>query len=502
MPVLQIFPSEWITFFVFLFVILGFVALSGLLQKRSGISGESTRQFVHIGVGLLVITSPFLFKSGNPPAVLAIIFIILNAISLKTERMKGIHTIERFSYGTVFFPITFLILIIVYWKSDPAILLIGMLLMTLTDPIATIVGQRARKSISFRFWKDEKTLHGSLALFVSAFLLTSAGLYLFRRVDIFLIPPLKSILITGLVVAIIATLSESISNAGSDNLTLPLFSALMLDIMLRLNFSAQLTVFGWVLFSFLLAFTAFKLKALTSGGAAGAMLLGSIVFAIGGVFWVIPMATFFVLSSILSRIGKLRKTFLKGIIEKGSNRDLFQVYANGGISLIIAILYFFTSHDLFYLMFLGSLAAATADTWGTEIGILSKVQPRNILTFSAVPTGTSGGVTVLGTSGIFVGAGILTLTGLFPLNEPLVSLFAIIVISGILGAFIDSILGAAVQAQYRCPNCSKITEKTVHCGSYTTNLISGTRWIDNDVVNLACTTSGTLFVLLFYLLLS
>ncbi|MBU4443583.1 DUF92 domain-containing protein, partial [bacterium] len=62
------------------------------------------------------------------------------------------------------------------------------------------------------------------------------------------------------------------------------------------------------------------------------------------------------------------------------------------------------------------------------------------------------------------------------------------------------VLGATIQAQYKCPNCQKTTEKLIHCGSYKTNLISGIRWIDNDVVNLACTTSGALFVLLFYFL--
>jgi uncharacterized protein (TIGR00297 family) len=307
-----------------------------------------------------------------------------------------------------------------------------------------------------------------------------------------------SLLLIGFAVAVVAALSESISFAGSDNLTLPLFSALMLDIMLHTTFSEQLAIAGWISFSFLLAFAAYRLKALTPGGAAGAMLLGSIVFSIGGIFWVIPMATFFILSSILSKIGKLKRTILKGMVEKGSRRDIMQVYANGGISLIMAILYHFTSNDLYYLMFLGSLAAATADTWGTEIGIFSKKEPRHILTFNKVPAGTSGGVTVLGTSGFFIGAGILTLSGIFPINASIIQLFSIIAISGISGALIDSIIGATIQAQYLCPNCQKTTEKLIHCKSYKTKLISGIRWIDNDVVNFACTTSGALLVLLLY----
>jgi len=496
----QPFSNEWITFSVFLLIILGFVALSEIIRKQFHVSGEHTRQMVHVGVGLLVFLSPLIFSAGLQPAVLACIFIVLNAVALRKDQMKGMHSTERFSLGTVFFPVSFLLLILFYWKSNPKILMIGILIMTLSDPLASIVGTAAKSSRTFNFWKDSKSVAGSLTVFFSAFFITTVVFSLLCIFEGSARPALVSLTITGITVGIVATLSEAISYAGSDNLSLPLLSALMLDIMLKIPFPAQVAVFGWVTFSFLLAYVAFRLKALTPGGAAGAMLLGSIVFSIGGIFWVIPMATFFVLSSILSKIGKLRKTLLKGMVEKGSQRDILQVYANGGISLIMSILYFYTSRDIYFYMFLGSLAAATADTWGTEIGIFARRQPRHILTFSRVPAGTSGGVTMLGTSGFFMGAGILTLSGIIPArtDTTLGILFVIIVASGILGALIDSIIGATVQAQYLCPHCDKVTEKLQHCGSYPTKLVRGIRWIDNDVVNLACTTSGALLVLSMY----
>jgi uncharacterized protein (TIGR00297 family) len=163
----------------------------------------------------------------------------------------------------------------------------------------------------------------------------------------------------------------------------------------------------------------------------------------------------------------------------------------------MAIAFFYTRNELFYLMFLGSLAAATADTWGTEIGIFSRRKPRHIITFLTVPPGTSGGITAIGTSGTFAGAGIITLSGIFMIHPPLLSIFVLIVFSGILGAFVDSIIGGTIQAQYQCPHCEKITEKRLHCERYPTFLISGIRWINNDVVNLICTVSGALFVLIF-----
>lgn len=499
MPLYQPFSSDWITFFLFFIIILGFVELCEVIRKHFKISGEhNMRQIVHVGVGLMAILSPFLFQSATQPSVLAIISIVLNAVSLRAGKMKGMHTTERISYGTVFFPVSFLILILIYWKTNPVILIIGMLIMTISDPLASIVGKSGKKSTEFRLWQDTKSIRGSATVFITTFLISTVILSLVQNIAGYTVPSTLSLIVMGTTIAIMATLSDAISYAGSDYLTLPLLSALILDVIQKLTLAGQFMLLGWVLFSFFLTFAAFKLKALTLGGAAGAMLLGSLVFSIGGVYWVIPMATFFVLSSMLSKIGKIKKTILKGMVEKGSNRDILQVYANGGISFVIAILYFYTSQSIFFLMFLGSLAAATADTWGTEIGILSRKLPRNILNFSKVEPGTSGGITLLGTSGLFVGAGILTLSGIFSLNGSIGGIFLIISVAGIFGAFIDSILGATVQAQYRCPNCQKTTEKLIHCGKYPTDLISGYRWIDNDVVNLICTTSGALFVWIFY----
>lgn len=325
MPIIIPFSSEWITFACFLGLILGIVGLSEVLRRSSRLTGEQTRRFVHIGVGIFVIFSPLFFKSALQPALLALIFILLNAVALKAGQMKGMHTTERRSYGTVFFPLTFLILIAMYWYSDPVILMLGMMVMTLADPLASIVGMKVKKPRQFTFWKDPKSVQGSLVVFITTFIIITAFLPLFRWLDGTPIPNWQSLIVMALTVGVVATLAEAISSAGSDNLSLPLSAALMIDVMQSLTFQGQIAVMGWVLFSFLLAYTAYRLKALTAGGAAGAMFLGSVVFSIGGINWVIPMATFFVLSSILSKLGKAHKSQLAIMQEKGSNRDLIQV---------------------------------------------------------------------------------------------------------------------------------------------------------------------------------
>jgi uncharacterized membrane protein len=72
------------------------------------------------------------------------------------------------------------------------------------------------------------------------------------------------------------------------------------------------------------------------------------------------------------------------------------------------------------------------------------------------------------------------------------SLLAVGGLAGAGGALLDSVLGATLQAGYRCPACACASEGAVHpCGSRTEH-VRGLRWLDNDRVNLAATLGGAL----------
>jgi len=495
MPFYSIFRSDWIGFIVYFFLIISMVGISNILFKRLKVQPEVTRYFVHIGVGILVVTCPFTIRSPLIPAILASIFIVLNSINIIMNRWKGIHGIERFSLGTVFFPLSFLILILLYWDRA-YILITGMLIMTLSDPLASIIGNRFM-SKRFKPWKDEKSVLGSFIVFISSFFITVIVLFLAGKyIDSFDGNIIRIILIS-IYVAVISMVLEAASWSGSDNITLPLFSALMLDICIGANWNKLILIGGWLLFSFFLAFASLKLHSLDLGGAFGAMIIGSIVFSIGGLPWVVPMVVFYILSSILSKIGKSKKKIIREVVEKDDIRDVYQVLANGIVAFICALLYWYTGDDIFFIFFLGSIAAATADTWGTEIGVLSKAKPVNIIRFYPVEAGSSGGITVLGTFGAFLGASALSISGLLSTLEKS-RIFIPIIIGGFLGALTDSILGATIQAQYRCPSCGKLTEKRKHCNGAVTKIESGLSFVNNDFVNLICTFSGGVYSVILY----
>ena len=112
----------------------------------------------------------------------------------------------------------------------------------------------------------------------------------------------------------------------------------------------------------------------------------------------------------------------------------------------MVILWYFYRRDIFYLLYIGSLAAVTADTWATEIGIIAKSTPLSILTFQVVSHGISGGVSTHGTLAAALGSLVLVLVGLLSASHSSLLIigiweFFIILVSGFLASIVDSLLG-------------------------------------------------------------
>ena len=251
---------------------------------------------------------------------------------------------------------------------------------------------------------------------------------------------------------------------------------------------------------------AYRSRSLNQSGALAAAGLGTIVFGLGGLSWAVLLLGFFFSSSGLSRLFRQRKTAFNEKFAKGSRRDAVQVLANGGIGGVFVLLHLAFPAALWpWIGFAGALAAVNADTWATELGVLSRSIPRLISTGQRVERGASGGVTIEGSLAAVAGAGFIAgLTAL--LSPPKIGgspgIFLAVLFSGLAGSLIDSLFGATLQAIYYCPVCRKETERhPLHtCGSPTARL-RGWYWMDNDWVNTVCAlTGGLLAVGLFFFL--
>lgn len=228
------------------------------------------------------------------------------------------------------------------------------------------------------------------------------------------------------------------------------------------------------------AAAAWRLRALSRAGAAAGTIVGSAVFGLAGLGPAVVLVLFFVSSSALSALpgGGPR-----------SRRGARQVLANGSVAALAAC--FLSLHPLAGPALVGAVAAATADTWATELGVRLGRRPRSILTLRRQPPGTSGAISAPGT--LAAAAGALAVAGVGSWLVPGLAPGALIAaaLGGLVGSLADSVAGAGFQAVYRCPACGAAPEVARHADCPERALrVSGLPGVDNDAVNLIATATG------------
>ena len=203
---------------------------------------------------------------------------------------------------------------------------------------------------------------------------------------------------------------------------------------------------GYVILLFILGAISYKRKSLDLLGSLIMIFMGITIIFSAGVHWFILIVLFFVLSIAATRFSKPYK---KEIGQYEKTRTAKNVISNGLVAFLMA------AFGSYYLPlaggFIGAVATATADTLASEIGVLQ--EPRLITSFKKVPAGTDGAISVLGTSAAIAGAGIIGIASflLGIISDPFIAI-KISVISGTLGCFIDSILGAVLERRHYINN--------------------------------------------------
>ncbi|MBN1937609.1 MAG: DUF92 domain-containing protein [Anaerolineae bacterium] len=262
--------------------------------------------------------------------------------------------------------------------------------------------------------------------------------------------------------------------------------------------------------SVLISLAAYWRRSLAKSGVLGAIAIGTMIFGLGGWVWGLLLIAFFVLSSALSHFKVSAKEAVAIKFDKGGRRDLGQVLANGGAGALLALAFALMPHPLLMAAFVGAMATVNADTWATELGVLSKRPPRLITNGQVVEPGTSGGVSLLGTAATLAGALAMGLAVmLFVLIDGLLdgSVNALLgtdgvgggawlvpsaVLGGLTGSLFDSLLGATVQAIYYSPSRHKETEKKIDPDGTPNEHRRGWQWLTNDWVNAFSSVAGAL----------
>jgi uncharacterized protein (TIGR00297 family) len=243
-----------------------------------------------------------------------------------------------------------------------------------------------------------------------------------------------------------------------------------------------------------IAALAYWRRSLSPSGVPAAMIVGTVLYALGGAAWYVPLLAFFLTSSVLSHWRKRSKTNLESGYEKSGRRDVGQVFANGGVGVLLCIGHAIEPGALWWPAFVGVMATVNADTWATEIGGLSKRAPRSILTWRPAVAGASGAVSPLGLAASAFGALAVALAA-WVCVPAAAALAGVGAAAGFAGALVDSLLGASVQRMFRCRVCGSEVEAATHCG-HPAVLARGVRWLGNDAVNAASSAAGGLIAAL------
>ncbi len=174
-----------------------------------------------------------------------------------------------------------------------------------------------------------------------------------------------------------------------------------------------------------------SLLTLDKKGVITALILGLLIYYVGGIIPILFMLFLLILSAHVTYLGYYEK---KTMHVYEYERSWKNVISNGLIPLIALLLPTYR-----VIGFLSALSAVLADKFSSEIGVFGG-KPIELFSFKSVKPGKSGAVTSLGFFAAFVGAIIISLLGIFFYKINVIDSF-IIIIAGFLGSLFDSIAG-------------------------------------------------------------
>lgn len=482
-------------FFLTLTTVLVIAELSARLFK---LPKEFARKLIHISVGLLVVLFSFYLSSPEPLLFLCLVFSVTNFFVKKYNLVPSMNC-QRDTYGTIYYPLAILVSIILFWHNYKFIFINIILIMALADAFAAIAGQSIKNPVRYKVWNDWKSIQGSVVFFIITYIVIIITFYFLKPVNN--VQMHFSVFLTAFLLGIVITLAESISSKGSDNFSISFMAGFFFYIFFYSDVFYQVQFTQAIIFSALIALISIRFHFLNIDGAVATAFIALFIFGIGGWSWTIPVLTFFITASMLSKVGKKHKYKFRLLFEKSSKRDSKQVFANGGIALIMVLLFFFIKNDMIYYLYLISLAAANADTWATEIGVFSRSKPRLITTFKKVEKGRSGAVSLAGSIAAVGGSIIIIISGFILSAVPSASTIFFLALFGFLASLTDSLLGATIQAQYLIEKPAVITEKAFNDQGNPNKLVRGFKWLNNDRVNFISISFASLLYFFIYLYL-
>jgi CDP-diglyceride synthetase len=204
-------------FMVYVFAFLLLFLIGELAYHSLQSEVEISRKWVHIASGLLCLTFPIYINNHLLVMLLCVNFIFILLLSKHFYFLPSINKIDRKSYGSMLFPVSVYccFLCFQYYNNQYFYFYLPILILAVCDPVAALVGKKWPLG-KYKVGNDYKTLIGSMAFFVSCFLILLVSLSAFMPLN-----SLATIIMGSFLIAMSTTLVEAFSRNGFDNLTIP-----------------------------------------------------------------------------------------------------------------------------------------------------------------------------------------------------------------------------------------------------------------------------------------
>lgn len=295
--------NPWLGMALVVGALAGLMSALRLYQKTCAPSPEWVRKLLHMGMGLVVLSFPWLFDRSWPVVVLAGV----TSLGLLAVRVvKGLRDrvgdviggVARESLGEIYFPIAVATLFVLTLHEEQPferralLYCIPILVLALADALAALVGVRFGR-LRYATVEGHKSTEGSFAFFTVAFGSTYVPLICCDATD------QARVFLIGLLLGFLAMMFEAIAWRGLDNLVLPLVSFLLLKSYLSLDMAHLVGRLAITSSLVAIAFIYRSRTTLAGSALLGAVLVGYVSWALGGWHWLLAPLVFFITYTLL-----------------------------------------------------------------------------------------------------------------------------------------------------------------------------------------------------------
>lgn len=209
--------------------VFAFIGVAQLLLERGHLSPDVTRKVIHIGVSHWWLLAMLFFDRWEFAIVGPLAFIFINLASYLFRLFPAMeHPERRRNLGTVYFPISLLVLVLLFWAGPLEIWMggVGILVLGWGDGLAALVGEKTRGR-TFRVYGSTKSVAGTLTMLIAASAVAAVFLAVYSPGGVLGIGGAPGIVLGALLVGVVSSAVELATPWGVDNLTVPLVTAFL-----------------------------------------------------------------------------------------------------------------------------------------------------------------------------------------------------------------------------------------------------------------------------------